>query len=213
MGQPNVDADHLGRLRDHYAEHGALPSYARMGEVLGFRAKNAAVKLAQRLSSAGYLRKAPGGKLAPAARFFELPLFDSPVPAGLAEAIEGQAPADFVTVESYLIESPSSTVLIKVKGNSMKDAGIFDGDVAIVDRALAATSGAFVVAIVDGEYTLKEFRYEGKSPMLIPHNTDFKPIRPVGTLEVFGVVCGIVRKFRSGPAGNARHTKLGGTKA
>jgi SOS-response transcriptional repressor LexA len=212
MGQPNVDAAHLGRLRDHYAEHGALPSYAHMGEVLGFRAKNAAVKLAQRLSAAGFLRAAPGGKLAPTRRFFELPLFDTPVRAGLAESIDGETAAELVTVESYLIDSPSTTVLIRVKGDSMKDAGIFDGDLAVVDCSIPATAGAFVIANVDGDYTLKELRYMGKFPVLIPHNTDFEPIRPVGLLEVYGVVRGIVRKFKGGPTGNARHTKLGGTK-
>jgi repressor LexA len=213
MGQPNVDALHLSRLRDHYAKHGTLPSYAGMGEMLGFSAKNAAVKLAERLSAEGYLRSAPGGKWAPTERFFELPLFDSPVRAGLAASIDGQVAAELVTVESYLIESPSSTVLIRVKGDSMRDAGILDGDLAIIDRALAATSGAFVVAIVDGDYTLKELRYQGKWPVLIPHNTEFEPIHPVGSLEVFGVVRGIVRKFKGTPAGSARHTKQRGAKA
>lgn len=213
MGQPNVDREHLARLRDHYAEHGALPSYARMGEVLGFRAKNAAVKLAQRLSAAGYLRTAPGGRLAPTERFFELPIFNLAVPAGPAATIEGQVPAELMTVDSYLIDSPSTTVLVRVKGHSMKDAGIFDGDLAIVDRSLAATAGAFVIAVVDGEFTLKELRFQERLPVLIPHNADFKPVNPEGSLEVFGVVRGIVRKFRGSPAGRLHQTKLGGTKA
>lgn len=212
MGQRNVDAKHLSRLRDHYAKHGALPSYARMGEVLGFSAKTAAVKLAQRLSAEGFLRQAPGGKLAPTARFFELPLFDAPVRAGLAESIEGQAAADLVTIDNYLIESPSSTVLIRVKGDSMTDAGILDGDLAVVDRSLAASAGAFVVAIVDGDFTLKELRYEGILPVLVPHNANFEPIRPVGSLQVFGVVRGVVRKFRGRAAGIAQHTSRGGIK-
>lgn len=213
MGQPNLDSQHLSRLRDHYAKHGTLPSYAGMGVMLGFRAKNAAVKLAERLSAQGYLRSAPGGKWAPTDRFFELPLFDTPVRAGLADAIEGQMATELVTIESHLIESPSSTVLIRVKGDSMKDAGIFDGDLAIVDRAFEASPSAFIVAVVDGEFTLKELQYKGKSVVLIPHNADFEPIRPSGSLEIYGVVRGIVRKFKSGPARYARQTKLGGTKA
>ncbi|MBG6082438.1 LexA family protein [Rubrivivax gelatinosus] len=213
MAQPNTDASHLSRLRDHYAKHGVLPSYARMSEVLGFRAKNAAVKLAERLSLAGYLRSAPGGKLVPTARFFELPLIDTPVRAGLPEAIEGQAAAEFVTIESYLIESPSSTVLVPVRGDSMKDAGIFSGDIAIVDRALAPSSGAFVVALVDGEFTVKELRYQGAIPILAPHNAEYQPIRPSGELEVFGVVRGIVRKLKGGIAGGPEYTQLGGIQA
>jgi len=184
-----------------------------MGEVLGFRAKNAAVKLAQRLSLAGYLQSAPGGKLAPTARFFERPLFDTPVRAGLPQAIDGQFAAELVTIESYLIDSPSSTVLVRVRGDSMKDAGICDGDLAIVDRALRPTAGAFVIALVDGDFTLKELRYQGKRPILIPHNADFEPIQPTGELEVFGVVRGIVRKFKGDLAGSPQYTQLGGAKS
>lgn len=210
MGQTNIDAVHLDRLRDHYAKHGALPSYACMGEMLGFKGKAAAAKLAGRLESAGFLRPAPGGKKVPTSRFFEIPLFDTPVRAGQAEAIEGQTVSDSTTIEGFLVESPSSTVLIRVKGESMKDAGIFDGDLAVVDRGLRPTSGTFVVAIVDGEFTLKELRFEGKSPLLIPHNPEFMPIRPVGTLEVFGVVRGIVRKFRGSPVSGAQYSKVSG---
>jgi SOS-response transcriptional repressor LexA len=213
MGHPNTDATHLSRLRDHYARYGVLPSYAGMGKVLGFRAKTAAVKLAERLSLAGYLQPAPGGKLVPTARFFELPLFDTPVRAGLPQAIEGQTASELVTIESYLIESPSSTVLVRVRGDSMKDAGICDGDLAIVDRNLAPAPGAFVIALVDGDFTLKELRYQGKRPILFAHNADFQPIRPTGELEVFGVVRGIVRKLKGGSAGSLQYTQLGGTKS
>ncbi|MCZ8112977.1 MAG: hypothetical protein O9321_19165 [Rubrivivax sp.] len=87
MAPTNLDDRHLARLRDHYARHGALPSYAGIGQVVGFKAKNAAVKLAARLTDAGFLKTAPGGKLAPTSRFFERPLFDSPVPAGAATTV------------------------------------------------------------------------------------------------------------------------------
>jgi repressor LexA len=212
MGNSNADGSHLSLLRDHYSRHGVLPSYAGMGKVLGFRAKNAAVKLAQRLSHAGYLQSAPGGKLVPTARFFELPLFDTPVRAGLPQAIEGQAAAELVTIESYLIESPSSTVLVRVRGDSMKDVGICDGDLAVVDRAMAPSTGAFVIALIDGDVTLKELRYQGQRPVLVPHNADFQPIRPLGELEVFGVVRGIVRKLKGHLTGSSQYTQLGGAK-
>jgi SOS-response transcriptional repressor LexA len=210
MGQSNIDAVHLDRLRDHYAKHGALPSYAGIGELLGFKTKTAAVKLANRLVAAGFLKSAPGGKVVPASRFFELPLFDAPVRAGLAESLDGQLAADVFSIEGFLVESPSTTVLIRVKGESMKDAGIFDGDLAVVDRQRSAMPGAFVVAIVDGGFTLKELRFENKSPILIPHNSDYMPIKPVGTLEVFGVVRGIVRKFKGSPVSGTQFSKVSG---
>lgn len=95
MPQANLDDRYLARLRDHYARHGTLPSYAGIGQLVGFKAKNAAVKLASRLTVAGYLRAAPGGKLAPTARFFELPLFDSPVQAGLAASFQARTRANW----------------------------------------------------------------------------------------------------------------------
>jgi SOS-response transcriptional repressor LexA len=211
MAQPNLDDRHLARLRDHYARHGTLPSYAGIGQLVGFKAKNAAVKLAGRLTVAGYLRPAPGGKLAPAPRFFALPLFDSPVQAGLADSIQGQGASELVTIDSYLIEVPSKTVLLRVKGDSMQDAGVLDGDLAVVERAQSASAGEFVIAVVDGDFTLKELGYEGEQPILIPHNQRYPRIKPERDLEIFGVVRGIVRRVDKGCASGRRAT-LGASK-
>jgi SOS-response transcriptional repressor LexA len=195
MPLPNIDPVHLSRIQDHYARHRSLPSYAGLGQVVGFRAKTAAVKLAQRLTAAGYLRPAPGGKLAPTERFFELPLVQTPVRAGAAEHIDAQFHAELVTLDSYLVEVPSQTVFVRVSGDSMRDAGVFEGDLAVVERANTAEPGQFVVAMVDDAFTIKELRFEGKQPVLIPHNPEFPPIHPAGKLEIFGVVRGIVRRY------------------
>jgi SOS-response transcriptional repressor LexA len=211
MPPANLDDRHLARLRDHYARHGTLPSYAGMGQVVGFKAKNAAVKLAARLTDAGFLRSAPGGKLAPTARFFELPLFDSPVQAGAAASIPGQEVGALVTIDSYLIEVPSQTVLLRVKGDSMQDAGVLDGDLAVVERSQSASAGEFIVAVVDGAFTLKELGYEGEQPILIPHNDSYPRIRPERDLEIFGIVRGIVRKVDKGWTG-VRRAAFGGSK-
>ena len=206
MPQANLDDRYLARLRDHYARHGTLPSYAGIGQLVGFKAKNAAVKLASRLTVAGYLRTAPGGKLAPTARFFELPLFDSPVQAGLADSISGQDAGELVTIDSYLIEAPSKTVLLRVKGDSMQDAGVLDGDLAVVERSQGASAGEFIIAVVDGDFTLKELGFDGEQPVLIPHNDRYPLIRPERDLEIFGVVRGIVRKVGKGWTGVRRTT-------
>lgn len=211
MPQANLDDQHLARLQDHYARHGTLPSYAGIGQVVGFKAKNAAVKLATRLTVAGYLRPAPGGKLAPTPQFFALPLFDSPVHAGPAESITGQEAAELVTIDSYLIAVPSKTVLLRVKGDSMQDAGVLDGDLAVVERSQSASAGEFIVAVVDGAFTLKELGYEGGRPVLIPRNDRYARIRPERDLEIFGIVRGIVRKVGKGWTG-VRSTTFGGSK-
>ena len=211
MPQANLDDRHLARLRDHYARHGTLPSYAGIGELVGFKAKNAAVKLASRLTVAGYLRPAPGGKLAPTARFFELPVFDSPVPAGMAVSVQSQEPSELVTIDSYLIDAPSKTVLLRVKGDSMQGAGVLDGDLAVVERSSNATAGELIIAVIDGEFTLKELGYEGEQPVLIPHNDRFPLLRPERDLEIFGIVRGIVRRVNKGWAGVPRGS-FGGSK-
>ena len=211
MPPANLDDRHLARLRDHYARHGALPSYAGIGQVVGFKAKNAAVKLAARLTDAGFLRSAPGGKIAPTARFFELPLFDSPVQAGAAASIPSQEVGELVTIDSYLIEVPSKTVLLRVKGDSMQDAGVLDGDLAVVERSQIASSGDFIIAVVDGDFTLKELGYEGEQPVLIPHNDRYARVTPKRDLEIFGIVRGIVRKVDKGWTGIRRAT-FGGSK-
>lgn len=191
----NSDAVHLARLRDHYARHGTMPSYAGIGEVVGFRAKNAAVKLAKRLTERGFLKAAPGGKIAPTARFFELPLVDAKVRAGAPDVIGEQLNAELVTLDAFLVDSPSKTVLVPVKGDSMIEAGILEGDLAVVERSETARSGQFVVAVVDDEFTLKELRHDGRRSVLVPHNPRYSVIRPSQTLQIFGIVRGVVRRY------------------
>lgn len=194
MGKANTDDQHLLRLRDVYAVDRALPSsLGRMAEVLGFSSANAALKLCDRLCSAGVLRRGPGGKVLPTDRFFALPVMGASVRAGIPEAVEAQSWSDMMTLESFLIKHPSRTVLLKVRGDSMRDAGILDGDLAIIERTKQAREGQFVVAVVDGAYTLKELRYEGTRPVLMPHNPEHKPIRPQLDLEIFGIFRGLAR--------------------
>lgn len=194
MGKANTDHQHLLKLRDLYVVDRTLPSsLARMAEVLGFSSANAALKLCGRLCSAGVLRKGPGGKVLPTERFFALPVMDVSVRAGTPDAVEPQPWSDAMTLESFLIKRPSKTVLLKVRGDSMRDAGILDGDLAIIERTKLAREGQFVVAIVDGGYTLKELRYEGKRPILMPHHPEHKPIRPQSDLEIYGIFRGLAR--------------------
>ena len=80
----------------------------------------------------------------------------------------------------------------------MVDAGITDGDVAVVDRGLPAKPGDFVIAIVDNEFTLKELAMEKGQFVLKPHNKAYPVIRPQGTLEIYGVMVGLARRYGTG---------------
>jgi len=118
------------------------------------------------------------------------------VPAGmpvLANDVSGEP----FYVDDYLIKTPSKTAMIPIRGDSMIDAGINDGDLAVIERGAPARNGDFVVAIVDNEFTLKELAMERGNPVLKPHNKAYPVIRPQGSLEIYGVMVGLVRRYRN----------------
>ncbi|WP_028451331.1 LexA family protein [Chitinilyticum aquatile] len=195
MGNPNRDHEYLAKLQDYFASYRSIPSYAVIGELLGMASKSAVSALVKRLSLAGYLEMSPDKRLAPTKRFFERELADFNVPAGLPAAAN-DAMSESLSVDDYLIPRPSSSILVRIKGDSMMDAGIFDGDIAVIEKRHAANLGDYVLAIVDNEYTLKELGRDKQGYLLIPHNPDFSPIRPTHSLEIFGVLTGLIRKYR-----------------
>ena len=187
------DRSYLAALQDYYARHHVLPSYASIGGLLGLRSKSSVAALVARLKLAGFVESTPDRRLAPTLRFFARPLADSAVRAGLPDPID-DAPADALTLDDYLIERPSQTVLVRVKGDSMLDAGILDGDLVVVEKRNAARKGDIVVAIVDNQFTLKRLDLERGRFVLRPENRAYPVIRPEGALEIFGVMVGLVRK-------------------
>ncbi|GGP24299.1 LexA repressor [Silvimonas amylolytica] len=195
MGNPNRDNEYLGKLQDYYADYRSLPSYAVIGEMLGMASKSAVSALVKRLMLAGFIEMTPDKRLAPTKRFFERELADFPVPAGLPAAAN-DAMSEALSIDDYLINRPSATITIRVRGESMIEAGIHDGDVAIVEKRPAARVGDIVVAIIDGEYTLKELGRDKQGFLLLPRNPEFQPIRPREGLEIYGVLVGLVRKYR-----------------
>ena len=187
------DRSYLSALQDYYARHRALPSYASIGGLLGLRSKSSVAALVARLKLAGLVESTPDRRLAPTRRFFARPLAESPVQAGLPNPID-DAPADALTLDSYLIEHPSQTVFVRVKGDSMQDAGILEGDLVVVEKRGTARRGDIVVAIVDNQFTLKRLDLEQGRYLLRPENKAYPVIRPEGALEIFGVMVGLVRK-------------------
>ena len=83
---------------------------------------------------------------------------------------------DMLDLNAYLIQNEAATFLLRVSGDSMKYAGIFPGDLLIVDRSLNAQSGQVVIASLDGELTVKRFLNTEKGPVLMPENRRYRPI-------------------------------------
>jgi repressor LexA len=188
------DGQYLARLQDYYAKHQVLPSYARIGALVGLNSKASVAGMVARLKENGFLKSTPDKRLKPGPRFFERSVAEN-VPAG-APAAAADVPGDAVRIDSRLIRNPSRTVLVKVKGDSMVDAGILDGDTVVVEKRAAAEVGDIVLAIVDNEFTLKRLAREKGRVVLRPENKAYPVIRPASALEIFGVVVGQFRSYR-----------------
>lgn len=100
-------------------------------------------------------------------------------------------------VNDLLVKNPSSTFFVRVKGDSMEGAGIFSGDVLVVDRSVDAVVGKIVVAAINGELVVKRIGRQDGALVLLSENTAYAPI-VVGESEdcyVWGVVTGSARQF------------------
>lgn len=189
------DAEYLAKLQDYYADWKSIPSYAALCDVFGIASKSWVKAILDRLIKAGFIEKTPDGMLIPTRDFFARPLAESSVPAGMPVTVSATQ-GDYYVIDEMLIEKPSTTTLIPVKGDSMIDAGIHNGDVAVVEKRHVANIGDIVVAIVDNEFTLKTLDKERGQYILRPANQAYPVIRPQGTLEIFGVLVGLIRKYR-----------------
>jgi len=189
----NRDSEYLDILKDYYASHNTLPSYAIIADLLGMKSRASVQQLITRLKSRGYLDNKVPRRLVPTGKFLERSLVGT-APAGFPSPAE-EALGDAISIDDYLVEHPSKTVLVKVQGDSMKDAGINTGDIMIVERESRPRVDRIVVAIVDGDFTIKYLRKDNDGYYLEPANVAYPIIRPEIELNMFGVVVGQFRKY------------------
>ena len=99
-------------------------------------------------------------------------------------------------LNEHLVKHPSATFFVKVEGESMINAGIHNGDILIVDRSLEAVDKKIIVAVVNGELTVKRVRKKNDTLFLIPENDDFKPLCVTEEMDfqVWGVVTNVIHK-------------------
>ena len=102
-----------------------------------------------------------------------------------------------IDLTARLITHPHATFLLKVSGESMRDAGIFNGDTLVVNKAIKPRHGQIVVAVVDGEFTVKQLYQRAGRVKLLPANATYPEIRPKDgqILEIWGVVTASVKWF------------------
>jgi len=189
------DSEYLAKLQDYYADWKSIPSYASLCEVLGIASKSWVKAVLDRLCKAGFIERTPDGVWIPKRQFFARPLAESSVQAGMPVSITATQ-GKYLIIDDILIDKPSLTTMIPVKGDSMINAGINDGDIAVVEKRNYANVGDIVVAIVDNDFTLKTLDKEGGKFFLRPANNAYPVIYPQGSLEIYGVLVGLIRKYR-----------------
>lgn len=122
----------------------------------------------------------------------KLPLVLSNVAAGFPSPAE-----DFeehkLDLNELIVKHPVSTFFVRVKGESMKDAGIAPGDILVVDRSIEPSNDAIIIAIIDNEFTVKRLKKTKNEIYLLAENENFRPIRD--KFEVWGVVTFAIKKF------------------
>jgi DNA polymerase V len=125
----------------------------------------------------------------------DIPIFTNSVQAGFPSPAEDYMDLD-LNLQDHLIQNPSATFCVRAVGESMKDAGIKSGDIMLVDKSLTPKNRSIVVAVIDGEFTIKRVNVSEKELYLIPENENFSPIKITQEMDfqVWGVVTYIIHK-------------------
>ena len=204
----------LALIAERIAVDGMPPSQAEIARAMGFSGVRAAQYHLEALEQAGAILRVPGkargirllqpdveaeqADVAPQATLddaLRLPILGR-VAAGAP--IGADAGVDDYVLLDRNIFFPSPDYLLKVKGDSMRDEGIFDGDLIGVHRTPEARSGQIVVARIDDEITVKLLKIGKDRIRLLPRNPDYQPIEvlPDQEFAIEGLYCGLVRRGR-----------------
>lgn len=192
----------LAFIQDHTDAEGLPPTLQQIADAFGFRQACAAHKHVRRLEQAGHLQVRPnqarGIRLASGPSkprdddrltLVVLGRVAAGAPIGADAGIERELQIDralFATTPDYLL---------RVQGDSMREEGIFDGDLVAVKRASDARDGQIVIARIDEEITIKRLECRAHGIRLLPRNPDYPPIDipPGSDFAIEGLYCGLVR--------------------
>ena len=180
-------------MRSFYEKHRRMPSYSEIMSLTGYKSKNAVHYFVEKLIEARLVHKDARGRLSPGANMRGAKLLGL-VEAGFPSAAEEEL-LDVMDFDEYLTPNKEASYILKVKGDSMLDAGIHPGDMVIVERRASYKPGQIVIASVDNEYTMKYLRKRGDQFYLEPANKRYKPMYPHENFRVEAVVTAVVRKY------------------
>lgn len=189
-------------IESYQMDHGASPTLKELREHFHVSSDNSILKHLTALEEKGWLQRDPtprGIRLLNAVKarlqspMIQLPLLGS-IPAGTPTLTDAHVDA-WVSVAENMVRHPKESYLLKVRGDSMINAGIFDGDTVIVHQRAHPKNQDIVVALVDHESTLKRFVFNGDRAYLKAENPDYPDIYPAEELTTQGVVTGLIRSF------------------
>ena len=129
-------------------------------------------------------------------RSIELPYYDTRVQAGFPSPAEDHL-EQRLDLNTLVIENPSATFFVRVAGESMREIGITDGDILVVDRSIESWENRIVVAVIDSEFTIKRFTTQNETVVLEAENPDYPAIKitPEMDFSVWGVVSWTLKKL------------------
>lgn len=185
--------DRLTIIKKFFKKNKRLPSYAEMLKLFGLSSKKSIHDIIHQLVDDGFL-KIVNNKLSPTTKFFSLPLL------GLVKAgypIMADENREYLSLDDYLIDDPQTSFLLRVSGDSLIEAGIFDGDYVVIEKRKNALPGDVVLAEIDHEWTLKILRKDRHRGItyLQPANKKYPDLYAREELQVFGIVKAVIRKF------------------
>src|SRR3989338_3066052 len=181
------------QLAKFYRQHKRMPSFSELMELWDYKTKSAVHYRLEKLAEAGIVGKDDTGRLIPRSLESGTKLLGL-VEAGFPSPAEEEL-LDVMDFDECLTPNKESSYILKVKGDSMIDAGIREGDMVVAERRAVYKQGQIVIAQVDGEYTMKYLRKKGKDFYLEPANRKYQPIYPTESFKVEAVVTAVVRKY------------------
>ncbi len=186
------------KIINFYRAHKRVPGYQEIMSLAGFKSKNAVYKLINKLVEDNIFSKDSKGRLTPNRLSGDVAVLGL-VEAGIPTTAEEQS-LDTTSIEEFLMgDIKSDSFMLEVKGDSMIEAHIAEGDMILVERissTCTARPGDIVVAEVDGGWTLKYYKIDKKGrPYLEPANSKYKPIYPEYSLNISAKLKAVMRKI------------------
>lgn len=202
------------QVYEFYDSNFRMPSYEELKVIFGVNSKDTVFRIVETLVNLGYLLKDSNGRLLPIIEKFKSQNFKPKksfvkesfknlnyglkmlglVEAGFPSFVDAED-METISLEDWIVKDRTATFMLRVKGESMIDAGIMDGDYVIVERGRDPKNNDIVLANVDSGWTLKYYIKDKTGISLEPANKKFKTIRAKQDLEIPAVVISVIRKY------------------